>query len=249
MVHRLQKIIAEAGICSRRHAETLILSGCVAVNGQVITKLGTKVDPEIDHIKLNGKLLHPSPAKIYVLLNKPKRVMSTVLDPEGRATVIDMIKGVPGRIYPVGRLDYNTEGLLLLTNDGDFAQIVMKAGSHCPKTYLAKVRGTLDDQTLDRLRKGIVMEHSKTAPARISLVKRAENSWYEITLVEGRNRQIRKMLEGTGHPVEKLKRIRIGFLEDLKLRPGQFRLLTPLEIARFKKMRREPLPKPPRSTR
>jgi 23S rRNA pseudouridine2605 synthase len=239
MQQRLQKIIAEAGICSRRHAETLILSGCVSVNGKMETTLGTKADPEVDHIKVNGKLLHAPQQHIYVLLNKPKGVVSTAFDPEGRATVTELIRGVQERIYPVGRLDYHTEGLLLLTNDGDFAQIVMKAGIHCPKTYLAKVRGTLEDEVLDRLRKGIVIDRVRTAPARIIPVRKADNSWYEVTLTEGRNQQIRKMFEFAGHPVEKLKRIRIGFLEDSNLRPGKYRALTPQEVARFKKMRVE----------
>ncbi|MFI5175946.1 MAG: pseudouridine synthase [Terriglobia bacterium] len=243
MKQRLQKIIAEAGICSRRHAETLILSGCVSVNGTMVTKLGSKADTETDHIKVNGKRLQPSQLHLYVLLNKPKGVVSTAFDPEGRPTVTNLIQGVRGRIYPVGRLDYNTEGLLLLTNDGDFAQIIMKAGSHCPKTYLAKVRGTLEDQTLERLRKGIVIDKTRTAPARIIPVKKADNSWYEVTLTEGRNQQIRKMFEWAGHPVEKLKRIRIGFLEDPSLRPGKYRSLTPQEIERFKKMRVPPSPK------
>jgi 23S rRNA pseudouridine2605 synthase len=240
MEQRLQKIIAEAGICSRRHAETLIQSGCVQVNGRMVTMMGSKADPEIDHIKVNGKPLRPSQLHHYVLLNKPKGVVSTAFDPEGRPTVTELIQGVRGRIYPVGRLDYNTEGLLLLTNDGEFAQIIMKAGGHCPKTYLAKVRGTLSDQTLERLRKGIVIDRVRSAPARIIPVKKADNSWYEVTLIEGRNQQIRKMFEWAGHPVEKLKRIRIGFLEDPNLRPGKYRPLTPQEVARFKKMRMQP---------
>ena len=246
MEQRLQKLIAEAGICSRRHAETLIVSGCVQVNGKMVTTLGSKADPETDHIKVNGKLLQPSQLQLYILLNKPKGVVSTAFDPEGRRTVTGLIQGVRGRIYPVGRLDYNTEGLLLLTNDGDFAQIIMKAGSHCPKTYVAKVRGTLTDETLERLRKGIVIDKVRTAPVRIIPVKKADNSWYEVTLIEGRNQQIRKMFEWAGHPVEKLKRIRIGFLEDPNLRPGKYRTLTSQEVARFKKMRVQlPSPKHP----
>lgn len=239
MQERLQKIIANAGICSRRHAESLMLSGCVTVNGTVVTKLGTKADPAIDHIKVNGKRLLPSHEKIYVLLNKPKGVVSTAFDPEGRTSVVHLVRRIRQRIYPVGRLDYNTEGLLLLTNDGDFAQIVMSAGSHCPKTYEVKVRGKLEPKTLERLRKGIVLDGVRTAPPRISLLKEAENSWYQVTLVEGRNQQIRKMLEYAGHPVEKLRRIRIGFLQDPKLPLGQYRLLTAREVAQFKKLRRD----------
>ncbi len=236
MEQRLQKIIAAAGICSRRHAETLIQSGCVSVNGKVITALGSKADPQTDHIKINGKLLRPPESKIYILLYKPKEVLCTVFDPEGRRCVTELIKNVRERLYPVGRLDYNTEGLLLLTNDGGFAQIIMKAGSHCPKTYHAKLRGNLEEPSLERLRRGVFLEGRRTAPAQISLLRRAENSWYEVTLTEGRNQQIRKMFESVGHPVEKLKRVRIGFLEDPKLHPGHYRFLTPQEVSRFKKL-------------
>ena len=236
MKQRLQKIIAAAGICSRRHAESLILSGCVSVNGETEVTLGAKADPDVDQIKVNGKLLRASERKVYVLLNKPKGVVSTAFDPEGRTLVTALIKGVRERLYPVGRLDYNTEGLLLLTNDGDFAQIIMKAGSHCPKTYHVKVRGKLEEKTVARLRKGTFLEGRRTAPATIVTLKNAENCWYGVTLVEGRNQQIRKMFEFSGHPVEKLRRVRIGFLTDERLKPGQFRFLTTQEIARFKRI-------------
>lgn len=239
MQERLQKIIANAGLCSRRHAESLILSGCVSVNGAIVTKLGSKADPANDHIKVNEKRLPSSHENIYVLLNKPKGVVSTAFDPEGRTSVIQLIRGIRQRIYPVGRLDYNTEGLLLLTNDGDFAQIVMSAGGHCPKTYQVKVRGKLESKPLERLRRGMVLDGVRTAPSKITLFKEAENSWYEVTLVEGRNQQIRKMFEYAGHPVEKLRRVRIGFLQDPKLPVGQYRFLTTQEVARFKKLRRD----------
>ncbi len=236
MEERLQKIIAAAGICSRRNAESLILSGCVTVNGKSVVTLGAKADPETDHIKVNGRLLRPPETKVYVLLNKPKGVVSTMEDPEGRSKVTDLLKGVRERIYPVGRLDYHSEGLLLLTNDGVFAQKIMKAGTHCPKTYHVKVRGTIDEESLDRVRRGIFLDGRRTAPAKISLLKKAENSWYEVILVEGRNQQIRKMFKYVHHPVEKLKRVRIGFLVDPKLAPGHFRFLTSQEISRFMKL-------------
>lgn len=239
MEERLQKIMAAAGMCSRRQAESLIISGCVTVNGKVVTQLGSKADPAIDHIKVNGKLLKPAETKTYVLLNKPKGVVSTSFDPEGRTSVTELVRKVRARLYPVGRLDYNSEGLLLLTNDGDFAQIIMKAGSHCPKTYHVKVKGKLDDNTLQRLRSGVFIEGRRTAPAKIALLKDANNCWYEATIIEGRNQQIRKMFEYAGHPVEKLKRVRIGFLEDPRLPLGRYRYLTPQEVLLFKKMRAE----------
>jgi 23S rRNA pseudouridine2605 synthase len=243
MEERLQKIIATAGICSRRHAESLILAGCVSVNGKIVATLGSKADPARDHIKVNGKLLRPGTVKLYLLLNKPKGVVSTAFDPEGRPTVIELVKDVSERVYPVGRLDFNTEGLLLLTNDGEFAQSIMKAGPHCPKTYMVKVRGKLEPELLERLRSGVFLDGVRTAPAKISLIKEAPNCWYEVVLSEGRNQQIRKMFAYAGHPVEKLRRVRIGFLEDAQLRSGRYRLLTPQEVARFKKLQPVPTPR------
>ncbi|MDD5543301.1 MAG: pseudouridine synthase [Acidobacteriia bacterium] len=245
MEQRLQKILAEAGICSRRAAESLIQTGCVSVNGEIITRLGSKADPDHDHIQVNGRRLSGPQPKVYILLNKPKGVVCTLFDPENRRRVVDLLPHLKARVYPVGRLDYHSEGLLLLTNDGEFAQIIMKGGSRCPKTYHVKVKGRLAPAALERLRAGVVLEGRRTARAKIELQRDAPNAWYQVTLVEGRNQQIRRMFEQAGHPVEKLKRVRIGFLEDKKLGLGEYRTLTPQEVARFKKLREGPLAAPP----
>jgi 23S rRNA pseudouridine2605 synthase len=237
-LERLQKIIAAAGIASRRKAEELISSGRVQVNGQIVTELGSKADAEIDHIRVNGKLLHGAQRHAYLLLNKPKGYVTTMSDPEKRPTVMDLIHGVKGRVYPVGRLDYASEGLLLLTNDGDLAHRLMKAASHVPKTYVVKVAGTPKEDAIAKLRLGVSIatddgKRVKTGPALVKIVKEAANPWYEITLVEGRNRQIRRMFEAVGHHVEKIKRVRYGPLT-LDVPPGEFRSLTLKEVERLK---------------
>jgi 23S rRNA pseudouridine2605 synthase len=235
---RLQKIIAAAGVASRRKAEQLISSGHVQVNGTVVTELGSKADPDTDHIKVNGKLLHGAQRHVYLLLNKPKGYVTTMSDPQKRPTVMDLIRGVKGRVYPVGRLDYASEGLLVLTNDGDLAHRLMKAASHVPKTYLVKVAGTPKEEALAKLRSGVSIatdegKRVRTGPASVRVVKEAANPWYEITLIEGRNRQIRRMFEAVGHHVEKIKRVRYGPLT-LDVPPGHFRPLTLKEIERLK---------------
>jgi 23S rRNA pseudouridine2605 synthase len=242
-LERLQKIIAAAGVASRRKAEELITSGHVQVNGTVITALGSKADPETDHIRVNGKLLQREQRHTYLLLNKPKGYVTTVKDPENRPTVMDLMRGVKGRIYPVGRLDYASEGLLLLTNDGELANRLMKAASHVPKTYVVKVAGTPTDEAIRKLRAGVSIatdegRRVKTGPAVVRIVKEAANPWYEITLIEGRNRQIRRMFEAVGHHVEKIKRVRYGPLT-LDVPPGEFRSLTLKEIERLKSATRK----------
>jgi 23S rRNA pseudouridine2605 synthase len=237
-LERLQKIVAAAGIASRRKAEELISLGRVQVNGQVVTELGSKADPETDHIRVNGKLLHGAQRHVYLLLNKPKGYVTTMSDPEKRPTVMDLIRGVKGRVYPVGRLDYASEGLLLLTNDGELAHRLMKAASHVPKTYVVKVAGTPKEEAIAKLRAGVSVatddgKRVRTSPAQVRMVKEAANPWYEITLIEGRNRQIRRMFEAVGHHVEKIKRVRYGPLT-LDLPPGEFRALTLKEIERLK---------------
>lgn len=237
-MERLQKIIAAAGIASRRKAEQLISSGRVAVNGRTVTELGTKADPEQDHIRVDGKLLHGPQRQVYVLLNKPKGYVTTVTDPEGRPTVMSLLRGIKARVYPVGRLDYASEGLLLLTNDGDLAQRLMKAASHVSKTYLVKVSGQPSEEALAKLRTSVSIETDqgrrvKTAPAKVRIIREATNPWYEITLIEGRNRQIRRMFEQVGHHAEKIKRVRYGPLQ-LDVPPGQYRQLTAQEVARLK---------------
>ena len=235
---RLQKIIAAAGVASRRKAEELISSGRVQVNGTVVMELGSKADPVTDHIRVNGKLLRGEQRHVYLLLNKPKGYVTTVNDPQNRPTVMDLVRGVKGRVYPVGRLDYASEGLLLLTNDGELANRLMKAASHVPKTYVVKVAGTPAQEAIAKLRAGVSIatdDHKRvrTAPAAIRIVKEAANPWYEITLIEGRNRQIRRMFEAVGHHVEKIKRVRYGPLT-LDVPPGQHRALTQKEIERLK---------------
>jgi 23S rRNA pseudouridine2605 synthase len=252
---RLQKIIAAAGISSRRKAEELITQGRVSVNGQTITELGTRADLERDHIKVDGKLLQGAERHIYLLLNKPKGYVTTVTDPERRPTVMDLIKGVSARIYPVGRLDWSSEGLLLLTNDGELASKLTHASSHVPKTYLVKIAGRAAEEGIEKLRRGIRiapklgprrLERIHTAPAQIRLMKDAANPWYEVTLIEGKNRQIRRMFEEIGHHVEKIKRVRYGPLT-LDVEPGQFRELTKGEVAGLRRaVRGEKPPQPGR---
>ena len=237
---RLQKIIAAAGIASRRKAEELITGGLVSVNGQIVTELGTKADRERDHIRVNGKLLHGAERHVYLLMNKPKGYVTTLRDPEGRPTVMDLLRGVGARVYPVGRLDYASEGLLLLTNDGELANRMMKAASHIPKTYMVKVAGNPTGEGLGRLREGISIptdrgKRVRTAPAKIRVIRESANPWYEVTLIEGKNRQIRRMFEEIGHHVEKIKRVRYGPIE-LDVHPGKFRKLTIDEVTKLKSL-------------
>ena len=237
-LERLQKIIAAAGIASRRKAEALVTSGRVQVNGQTVTELGSKADPEKDHIRVNGKLLHGAQRHVYLVLKKPKGFVTTVSDPEGRPTVMSLVRGVGSRVYPVGRLDYASEGLLLMTNDGTLAHRLMKAASHVPKTYVVKVSGKPTDDAIAKLRSGLSIatdegKRVRTSPAKIRIVKEAANPWYEVTLIEGRNRQIRRMFEEVGHHVEKIKRVKYGPLA-LDVPPGKFRPLTIQEIDRLR---------------
>lgn len=239
MQERLQKIIATAGVASRRKAEEMILQGLVSVNGSVVTQLGSKADAERDHIRVRGKLLRRAGERIYVLLNKPAGYVSTVSDPEGRPTVISLLHklGVKDRVYPVGRLDYTSSGLILLTNDGELANLLMSRSSAVPRTYHVKLEKEPSSQDLRKLESGITLDGRKTAPATIRpLSDRAkkEKPWYEITLIEGRYHQVRRMFERIGCPVVKLRRVRIAFLTDGGLPLGRFRRLTPAEIARLK---------------
>ncbi len=233
---RLQKIIARAGLASRREAEEMILGGRVRVNGRVITELGTKADPGQDHIKVDGKLLTRSEEPRYILLYKPKDVMTTLDDPEGRTTIVHLLRGVRERVFPVGRLDYHSEGLLLLTNDGELAFRLSHPSHGTVKTYQVKVRGVPEDRLIEKLERGIVLDGKRTRPAEIRRLrttgKRHEegNSWFEVHLQEGRTQQIRRMFSAIGHPVAKLKRIAIGSLSDPTLAPGQWRDLTPREV-------------------
>ncbi len=233
---RLQKIIAHAGFASRREAETMIREGRVTVNGEVVTELGSKAVAERDHIKVDGKLILEPEAHRYILLYKPKEVMTTVEDPQGRKTVIDLIRGIRERIYPVGRLDFHSEGLVLLTNDGELAFKVSHPKHGSVKTYHVKVRGVPLERLVDKLQRGITLDGKRTLPCEIARLKttgRTEdegNSWFEVKLREGRTQQIRKMFQAVGHPVGKLRRVAIGPIADPKLTPGVWRELTPKEV-------------------
>ena len=232
---RLQKLLAHAGIASRRKAEQLMLEGRVTVNGAVVTELGTKADPERDHVKVDGRRVGGPERLVYLAMNKPKNVMSTVTDPEGRPTVIDLLRGVKARVYPVGRLDYSSEGLLLLTNDGEFAKRITSASSHVTKTYVVKTNGALTSEQEAKFREGVPLAGKRTAPAGLKIIQRAENPWYEVRLIEGRQNQIRLMFKHFGRLVEKLRRVKVGFLELGPLKPGEFRHLAAQEVARFRK--------------
>jgi 23S rRNA pseudouridine2605 synthase len=239
---RLQKILASAGVASRRKSETLILEGRVTVNGKVITELGTKADFEKDHIKVDGKLLRETAEHIYIALNKPDSVVSTVSDPQRRTTVLDLLPGLKTRVFPVGRLDYHSQGLILLTNDGEFMNAITAAKSHIPKTYMVKVKGAITEEQEEEFRNGIPLHGIRTAPAGLRMLRRADNPWYEVTLIEGRNQQIRIMFKHFGHLVEKLKRVRIGPIELGKMNPGEFRFLTPEEVAKLLRLAKKPKP-------
>jgi 23S rRNA pseudouridine2605 synthase len=232
---RLQKILSQAGVASRRQAEKIILEGRVAVNGSVVSELGSKADLDRDHIKVDGRLLHAPKHLVYLALNKPNNTVTTVSDPQGRATVMDLLRGVKERVYPVGRLDYHSEGLLLLTNDGDVANRVMSAATHLPKTYLVKANGALTADQEEAFRRGLPISGKRTEPAGLRLLRSADNPWYEVKLFEGRNQQIRLMFKHLGFLVEKLKRVRIGPLELGPLKPGAFRHLTIEEVGKLKR--------------
>ncbi|MGA8089120.1 MAG: pseudouridine synthase [Terracidiphilus sp.] len=249
-LERLQKILAQAGVASRRHAENLITEGRVQVNGKVVTELGTKADAARDHIRVDGKLLQGSERLRYYMLNKPKGFVTTVSDPEKRPTVMQFFAKLRERLYPVGRLDYLSEGLLLVTNDGDLANKLTRAAAGVEKTYLVKVSGEPTEEALDRLRSGVGIERGKpgsgkvqTAPAQIRKVRQGDNPWYEVVIIEGRNRELRKMFEEIGHHVEKIRRVGYGPLV-LDLEPGKIRELEPEELEDLRKAADGKLRKP-----
>jgi 23S rRNA pseudouridine2605 synthase len=239
-LERLQKILSQAGVASRRKAEEMIEQGRVQVNGTVVTALGTKADANRDHIRVDGKLLHGAERLRYFVLNKPKGFVTTVKDPEGRPTVMQFFDKMRERLYPVGRLDYMSEGLLLVTNDGDLANKLTKAGSGVEKVYLVKVAGQPTEAELELLRAGVSIERGKpgspqvrTSPARIRQVRQGDNPWYEVVLIEGRNRELRKMFVAVGHFVEKIRRVGYGPLV-LDQEPGNMRELEPEELAKLR---------------
>lgn len=234
---RIQKIIADCGICSRREAEKLIEEGRVTVNGK-LANLGDKADPEKDHIKIDGKLIKVKPKDfVYIIINKPKKVMCTTSDPEGRETVLDLIKGLKKRVWPVGRLDYHSEGLVLLTNDGELSLRLTHPKYKVEKIYEVKVKDLPDEKKIEKLKKGIWLEDGKTLPCEITFLKKTkENSWFKVVLKEGKKRQIRRMFHAIGHDVMKLKRIAIGPVKLGKLPIGSYRFLDEKEITALKKL-------------
>jgi len=236
MAERLQVVLARAGVASRRQAERLICDGRVTVNGQVVRKPGTQVVWGQDAIRVRNRLISRLEPKVTIVLNKPKRVMTTSHDPRGRRTTAELVKKVKARIFPVGRLDYDTEGLLILTNNGELAQHLEHPRYGIPKTYQAKVKGMPAADALQRLRSGITLDGRRTRPARVKKIgTTGKNTWLEITIKEGRNRQIRRMCWAVGHPVLKLKRICFGPIRLGNLKPGFYRDLTPAEAKKLQK--------------
>ncbi|NUP05821.1 MAG: rRNA pseudouridine synthase [Polyangiaceae bacterium] len=230
MRERLQKIIAQAGLASRRHAEELITAGRVRVNGRIVTELGTQADPRNDKVEVDGRRL-VAESLVYLVFHKPKNVVSTMSDPEGRPTVATYFKEAGARVYPVGRLDFATSGVLLATNDGEFANALLHPKKDVPKTYVVKVRGTMEDEDLNRWRKGVDLEDGRTLPAKAKLIRHEEDkTWFEITIREGRNQQIRRMGEATGFFVMRLVRTSFAGIDHEGLRPGQMRMLSAAEL-------------------
>jgi len=239
-MERLQKILSQAGIASRRAAEKLIAEGRVSVNGTTVREMGVKADPAVDDIRVDGRRVKSAERHRYILLYKPAGYVTTRSDPQRRPTVIDLLRGVREYVYPVGRLDYDTEGLLLLTNDGELAATLTHPRHEVERTYEARVAGMPDEDALDRLRRGIPLDGRRTMPADVKLLNRARadrDGVLLITIREGRNRQVRRMLEAVGHPVKSLKRTRIGPIADRYLKPGHWRELTDAEIRTLKSPR------------
>jgi 23S rRNA pseudouridine2605 synthase len=231
MLERLQKILSAAGIASRRAAEEIIVAGRVAVNGKVVTELGSRADPAQDRITVDGKALRSEGVRSYIVLNKPVGFVTTLKDPQGRPVVTDLLKGVKERVYPVGRLDYNTEGVLLLTNDGELANRLAHPRHEVEKEYMVRVRGSVAPEQLQLLSAGVDLDDGRSAPAVVNLLRESENNtWISITIHEGRYRQVRRMCEAVGLSVVRLKRSRYGILETAELKPGEFRFLTPAEV-------------------
>jgi 23S rRNA pseudouridine2605 synthase len=230
---RLQKLLAAAGVASRRACEAIILEGRVQVNGVTVTELGTRADPRRDQITVDFEPIAREPL-VYILLNKPKGYVTSVKDDQGRPTVMALLHGVEARVYPVGRLDFNSEGLLLLTNDGELAQRLMAPEFHVPKVYLVKVHRMPEPGTLAEFREGFRLDGQRLKPCGIEVAEKAENPWLKVTLIEGKNQQIRRMFAAVGHPVSKLRRIQFGPLDDPALKPSQWRFLNPQELAALK---------------
>jgi 23S rRNA pseudouridine2605 synthase len=252
MQERLQKILAKAGVASRRAAEKLIANGRVTVNGETVRIMGTKADPAQDDIRVDGRRLRPPQRIRYILLNKPAGYVTTRSDPQRRPTVIDLLRDVREYVYPVGRLDYDSEGLLLLTNDGDLAAQLTHPRHGVERAYEVRVAGAPNAEAVEQLRKGIVLDGRRTLPADVVLLssRRDREGTLRLTIREGRNRQVRRMCEAIGHPVRALRRVRIGPLDDSRLKAGQWRELTPDEVQALREVivkPRTPLPRKKRA--
>lgn len=249
---RLQKILSRAGVASRRAAEELIVQGRVTVNGEIVSELGSKADPVRDSVKVDGRRVRIAEERVYLLLNKPKGVVTTKWDPEGRKTVMDLVPSIAG-LFPVGRLDYATEGLLLLTNDGEFAERVAHPRYETERRYHAKVRGTPNEEVLARARRGMTLDGERLSVDRAKVIEAGDNSWVELSLHEGKHHEVRRLMQALGHPVEKLKRVSIGSLTAEGLSVGEYRALSPREVASFMKPRtgggRTSQQRPPREER
>ena len=235
-MERLQKVLSQAGIASRRASEQLMLDGRVTVNGRTVRELGSKADPAVDDIRVDGRRIRLPERKLYFLLNKPRGYVTTRSDPHNRPTVLDLVN-VREYVYPVGRLDFDSEGLLLLTNDGDLASRLTHPSHGVTRVYEARVLGTPDAHDMQRLSRGVVIEGRRTAPALVELLpgkRDDEHATLRITIHEGRNRQVRNMCEAIGHPVDRLRRVAIGPIRDHRLKPGQWRQLTAEEVARLR---------------
>ena len=255
MQQRLQKVLSQAGLASRRAAEDLIAQGRVTVNGTTVTEMGTKADPAADDIRVDGRRVKSAERARYILLNKPAGYVTTRSDPQRRPTVIDLIAGVREYVYPVGRLDYDTEGLLLLTNDGDLAAKLTHPRHGVERTYEARVAGMPDAEAIERLRTGIPLDGRRTLPADVTLLSRGRSNAGHasrqerdavllMTIREGRNRQVRRMLEAVSHPVKSLRRVRVGPISDRQLKPGQWRELTAEEVRALKAAADAPVQRP-----
>jgi 23S rRNA pseudouridine2605 synthase len=235
-MERLQKVMAHAGVASRRHCEEMIKAGRVKVNGEVVTTLGVKVDPAKDHIEVDGKLLLLEEKRTF-LFYKPKNVITSMSDPQGRKTVADFFREIPERVYPIGRLDYDTEGLLLVTNDGELANLIAHPRYEIDKCYIATVKGKPSPSAIERLRRGVKLEDGWTAPAKVRLIAVNEKqSKIELIIHEGRNRQVRRMCEAVGHPVIHLIRTKLAFLTLKGLQKGEYRELSKEEIGKLKQI-------------
>jgi pseudouridine synthase len=228
--------LARAGVASRRQAEKLIGEGRISVNGEIVTRLGTKVRWGQDTIRVDNRMIRRLDPKLTIVLNKPKNVLTTSRDPRGRRTTAELVKTLKARLFPVGRLDYHTEGLLIMTTDGELAHLLQHPRFGIPKTYRAKVKGLPTEQALGHLRSGVMLNGRATAPAQVrESTTTGKNAWLEITIREGRNRQVRRMCESVGHPVMKLKRIQYGPIWLGSLKPGSFRKLMANEVDRLRK--------------